>query len=160
MFKYKIIIKYLNQNLLNKNMVENKINIERSNLWQKIFNIVKKLRLEKSEGDCVDHPTSTTEIEKLVKDNMLDLLKSFNNDMSKKHHWYMPIPEESEIIEYLNFYLNKNNSKSLYEYELYFNDDSQFCSIHGWYPIATDRIKNPEKIDEYIKSGILRKITK
>lgn len=46
-----------------------------------------------------------------------------------------------------------------YEYEMFFDDDGPI-SIHGWYPISTDRIKHPEKIEEYIAKGLLRKIEK
>lgn len=47
-----------------------------------------------------------------------------------------------------------------YEYEMYFNSEPhEFLQIQGWYPIATDRIKNPENIEKYIKNGILRKRT-
>lgn len=45
-----------------------------------------------------------------------------------------------------------------YEYEMFFNSEpSEPCQIHGWYPVATDRIRNPEKIEEYIQKGLLRR---
>jgi len=51
--------------------------------------------------------------------------------------------------------------KEDYEYEMFFNSEpSEPCQIHGWYPIATDRIRNPEKIEEYIQKGLLRKKSK
>ena len=47
-----------------------------------------------------------------------------------------------------------------YEYEMFFKSKpTDFCKIDGWYPIATDRIRNPNKIDQYIKNGLLRKLT-
>lgn len=46
-----------------------------------------------------------------------------------------------------------------FEYEMFFKSEpTDFCKIDGWYPIATGRIKNPERIEEYIKKGLLRKI--
>jgi len=48
-----------------------------------------------------------------------------------------------------------------YEYETFFKSEpTDSVKIDGWLPIATDRIKNPEKIEEYIKNGILRKVNK
>lgn len=47
-----------------------------------------------------------------------------------------------------------------YEYEMFFESrPDDFCKIDGWYPIATDRIRKPERIEEFLKSGLLRKIT-
>jgi len=43
------------------------------------------------------------------------------------------------------------------EYEHLFVS-TETCPIDGWYPIETSRIKEPEKIEEFIKQGILRKI--
>lgn len=48
--------------------------------------------------------------------------------------------------------------KEEYEYEMFFTDKSEFFSINGWFPIATDAIKNPNNIDKYIAKGLLRKI--
>jgi hypothetical protein len=46
-----------------------------------------------------------------------------------------------------------------YEYEhLFTPDENERCPIEGWWPIATDRIKQPERITEYIERGILRRI--
>lgn len=46
-----------------------------------------------------------------------------------------------------------------YEYEyLFSSDEGEPCPIDGWMPIATERIKHPEKIPEYIERGILRRI--
>jgi len=46
-----------------------------------------------------------------------------------------------------------------YEYEMFFKSEpTDACKIDGWYPIATDRIRNPDKIDQYIKNGLLRKL--
>lgn len=47
--------------------------------------------------------------------------------------------------------------KEEYMYEIYL-DDSGPVSIHGWIPIAIDRIKRPDKIPYYLKIGLLRKI--
>jgi hypothetical protein len=48
-----------------------------------------------------------------------------------------------------------------YEYEMFFDSKpDELVQIHGWYPIATDRIRNPEKIDHYIETGLLRRIPK
>lgn len=51
--------------------------------------------------------------------------------------------------------------KEEFEYEMLFKSDPyNTIQLNGWYPIATNRIKHPEKIEEYIKQGVLRKITK
>jgi hypothetical protein len=53
------------------------------------------------------------------------------------------------------------NKETTYEYEMFFDSkEDEPVKIHGWYPIATDRIRNPEKIEDYIKSGLLRKLEK
>lgn len=67
------------------------------------------------------------------------------------------LKEEFEKEEYQE--LKNKEALSEYEYEMFFDDDSS-VSIHGWYPIATDRIRDLSKIDEYIKKGLLRKIIK
>lgn len=46
-----------------------------------------------------------------------------------------------------------------YEYEMFIEDDGAPFVIHSWIPIATDRIKDITRIDEYIKKGLIRKIT-
>lgn len=45
-----------------------------------------------------------------------------------------------------------------YEYEVFFESKPEdIMKIDGWVPISVDAIKYPEKINEYIKRGILRK---
>ena len=47
----------------------------------------------------------------------------------------------------------------VYEYEMFFkSEESDTIKIDGWIPITTERIKYPEKIEEYITNGLLRKI--
>jgi hypothetical protein len=54
---------------------------------------------------------------------------------------------------------NDSSSDDIFEYEMFFKSEpDDFCKIDGWYPISTSRIKNQEKIEEYISTGILRKI--
>jgi len=46
-----------------------------------------------------------------------------------------------------------------YEYEIFLDSEpGESVQIHGWYPITTEMIRHPEKIDEYIKTGLLRRI--
>jgi hypothetical protein len=48
-----------------------------------------------------------------------------------------------------------------FEYEMFFKSkEDDFCKIDGWYPIATDRIVRPEKIEHYIETGLLRRVVK
>jgi hypothetical protein len=48
-----------------------------------------------------------------------------------------------------------------FEYEMFFKSkEDDFCKIDGWYPIATDRIVRPEKIEHYIEIGLLRRVIK
>ncbi len=54
---------------------------------------------------------------------------------------------------------NDSSSDDIFEYEMFFKSEpDDLCKIDGWYPISTSRIKNQEKIEEYISTGILRKI--
>ena len=47
-----------------------------------------------------------------------------------------------------------------YEYELFFkSEETDKIKIDGWYPIATDSIKDQSKIEQYIENGLLRRIT-
>lgn len=39
------------------------------------------------------------------------------------------------------------------------SEPNDVCKIDGWYPIATDRIKNIDKVEEYITSGLLRRVS-
>lgn len=43
---------------------ENKI--ERSYLWEQIYNVVKKIHRENVEGDALDAPSAATEIEQIL----------------------------------------------------------------------------------------------
>lgn len=48
-----------------------------------------------------------------------------------------------------------------YEYELLFRSEpGDKTKIDGWFPIATDRIRNPAHIQQYIENGLLRKISR
>ena len=44
-----------------------------------------------------------------------------------------------------------------YEYEMLIDDEGTPFEIYSWIPIATDRIKDISKIDEYIAKGLIRK---
>ena len=44
-----------------------------------------------------------------------------------------------------------------YEYEMLIDDEGTPFEINSWIPIATDRIKDPSRIDEYIAKGLIRK---
>jgi hypothetical protein len=49
-------------------------------------------------------------------------------------------------------------SSASIEYELFFKSEiDDVVVINGWFPIATEMIKNIEKIDKYISGGLLRK---
>lgn len=46
-----------------------------------------------------------------------------------------------------------------YEFEMFFKSETtDVVKIDGWYPIATDRIKHPDRIEEYIDKGLIRRI--
>jgi len=47
--------------------------------------------------------------------------------------------------------------KSDYEYEMLIDDNDTPFEINTWIPIATDRIKDISRIDEYISKGLIRK---
>lgn len=48
----------------------------------------------------------------------------------------------------------------VYEYEIFIEVDSNTSSISDfWLPVVVDKIKDPERIEEYIKKGLLRRIT-
>ena len=44
-----------------------------------------------------------------------------------------------------------------YEYEMLIDDEGTPFEINSWIPIATDRIKDPNRIGEYIAKGLIRK---
>jgi hypothetical protein len=44
-----------------------------------------------------------------------------------------------------------------YEYEMMIDDEGTPFEINTWLPIATDRIKDMSRIDEYILKGLIRK---
>ena len=44
-----------------------------------------------------------------------------------------------------------------YKYEMLIDDEGTPFEINSWIPIATDRIKDPSRIDEYIAKGLIRK---
>lgn len=44
-----------------------------------------------------------------------------------------------------------------YEYEMFISDKGTPFEINSWIPIATDRIKDPSRINEYIEKGLIRK---
>ena len=44
-----------------------------------------------------------------------------------------------------------------YEYEMMIDDEGTPFEINTWLPIATDRIKDTSRIDEYIEKGLIRK---
>ncbi len=51
------------------------------------------------------------------------------------------------------------NGLNGYEYEMLFSSNpNDLIKIDGWIPIDTSRIEKADKIDEYIKIGLLRKI--
>jgi hypothetical protein len=49
-------------------------------------------------------------------------------------------------------------SSYTYEYEMLIDDEGTPFEINSWIPIATDRIKDKSRIDEYISKGLIRKI--
>lgn len=66
------------------------------------------------------------------------------------------------IERYINTINNKKDGEVVlpdFEYEMFFKSEpDDFCKIDGWYPIATERIRKPEKIQHYLEIGLLRKI--
>lgn len=55
--------------------------------------------------------------------------------------------------------LLSTSDRPKYEYEIFFQSQSDdIVKIDGWIPIATERIRYPEKIEKYIKNGLLRRI--
>lgn len=47
--------------------MERSNNIERSELWNNIYEVLARLDLKETEGDCLDRPSAATEIEQLIK---------------------------------------------------------------------------------------------
>lgn len=54
--------------------------LERSELWNTIYNVVKKLPLKNVDGDSVDAPSAATEIENIVKNLPIKNNVHFTND--------------------------------------------------------------------------------
>ena len=64
-----------------------------------------------------------------------------------------------KVVKIISSNLPVSGSLPNFEYEMFFKSEpNDFCKIDGWYPIATDRIRNPERIEKYIENGLLRKI--
>ena len=88
----------------------------------------------------------------VIKADVWHILKSI--DLSENHKII-----RQNILEKIE---NSNTIAKVidYEYEMFFKSTlSDFVKIDGWYPIATDRIVRPEKIDNYIETGLLRRVT-
>jgi len=86
-----------------------------------------------------------------IKTDCFHILKSV--DLSKENR-----DIRGSVIDKIEQELQK--SKIWYEYEMFFKSEpNDFCKIDGWYPIATDRIKNIDKVEEYISSGLLRRVS-
>lgn len=87
----------------------------------------------------------------------------------KKYYKVNGTPNYGEIIAQLEMAIEEekqgqklpihNVSISLhdYEYEMLIDDEGTPFQINSWIPIATDRIKDPSRIDEYIAKGLIRK---
>lgn len=70
---------------------------------------------------------------------------------------FRPDPEgEWEVVRHLE----DKEPEPECEYEVLMESENTPFEPGTWMPISTDAIKNPEKIPEYIKKGILRKIQK
>lgn len=74
--------------------------------------------------------------------------------------------DERESSEFVDIFLNQGellpiDSVSItlpdYEYEMLIDDKGTPFEIDSWIPIATDRIKDLTRIDEYIAKGLIRK---
>lgn len=70
--------------------------------------------------------------------------------------------DERDSSEFVDIFLQgklKEDDIPEYEYEMFIEaaEKTPFTE-NTWIPISTDRIKNPNNIDEYIKRGILRKV--
>jgi len=87
----------------------------------------------------------------VIKTDCFHILKSV--DLSTKHREI-----RDSVIDKIEQELQESK-KIWYEYEMFFKSEpNDFCKIDGWYPIATDRIKNIDKVEEYISSGLLRRV--
>jgi len=70
------------------------------------------------------------------------------------------INKMDELIKSFSEIITPISENMYYDYEMFFKSTkSDFVKIDGWYPIATDRILKPEKIDHYIKTGLLRRVS-
>lgn len=66
-----------------------------------------------------------------------------------------------EALKAINFDPTSSNKKTEpdFEYEMFLKSElGDVIRLDGWYPISADCIHNPEKIEEYIKNGVLRKL--
>lgn len=64
-------------------------------------------------------------------------------------------------IEYQVMRIEDIKPKVVYEYEMLFKSEpDDAIKIDGWVPITVERLKHPEKVEEYLAKGILRKIQK
>lgn len=57
--------------------------------------------------------------------------------------------------------LPEQSTPETFEYEMFFKSEvDDKIKMDGWIPISTNFIRNPLKINNYIKRGLLRKISK
>ena len=81
------------------------------------------------------------------------LLKAYT--MFNRDEEYVVIDGQVKIVDEQT---KNKQSISDYEYEMLIDDNDTPFEINTWIPIATDRIKDISRIDEYISKGLIRKI--
>ncbi len=87
--------------------MENIREISRSDIWEQIYNVVKKIPRENVEGDAADAPSVATELEelflRLIPEHSLnykkELLRDFSSYISRE--WNGVDVEDDIIEEYL-----------------------------------------------------------
>jgi len=69
--------------------------------------------------------------------------------------------EHKKLRENVICKIEEQTSKIMrYEYEMFFKSNpNDFCKIDGWIPISTKNIPNIDKIEEYISSGLIRRVS-
>lgn len=118
-----------------------------------------KITVERNEDEmqlpCVTIDTAKCKYPHAIRNALSLALELDGYDTNTINEVFNQMPDAKCSTEELNL-----DERPYEEYEMFFKSEgSDFCKIDGWFPIATNRIKNIEKIDEYISKGILRRIT-
>ena len=96
-----------------------------------------------------------SQIDEWLQTNVIDNLALW--DAKVIHKCFLKLQRIVNAYEEQLRIANVSISLPDYKYEMLIDDEGAPFEINSWIPIATDRIKDPSRIDEYIAKGLIRK---